>query len=242
MASIYFIEIHWEQRLEFLEESITNLTSQLCLELEISGVMVEDLLNKQMIMPDRLRREFQDCLSRDITTFGDIYKSIRHAFNLLINPFTTFLDYKLIEYLISKFGSSQLKKKMVDYVNDVTNFKKETTVAELIDHWDGIEDQSMKFTELQVRLGEDPIKCSLERLDIFRKKFCSRYKLSELVMILIHLKPGPPTVHFGDITESVIQGDDPFFDEEKILSISVARKEIYPASSDEATDLTTKVI
>ena len=231
-----------KQKLDSLEEEITTLSLRLCHELENNGVKVEQLLNKLTMLPVALRREFQDSLTREIATFGDTCKSISHAFHLLIYPLTTFLDYKLLEHLISKFGSSQLKQAMADYVDDVTNFKRETTVAELMDHWNGIEDQSMKFTELQVRLGEDPTKCTLERLDRFRRKFCSRYKLSEVIMILIHLKPRPPTVHFGDITESVIQGDHPFFDEEKILSISVAGKEIYPVSSDKATDLTTKVI
>ena len=243
-----FLEIHVKQRLDSLEEEITTLSSNLCHEVEKNGVTIEHLLNKLTMLPVALRREFQDSLTREIATFGDTCKTIRHAFHLLINPLTTFLDYKLLEHLISKFGSSQLKQDMADYVDDVTNFKRETTVAELMDHWDGIEDESLKFTELQVRFGEDPTKCTLERLDRFRKKFCSRYKLSELVMILIHLKPGSfiafwriPTVLVADITESVIQRDDPFFDEEKILSISVAEKKIFPVTSDEATGLAIKV-
>ena len=238
-----------KQRLDSLEEEITTLTSQLCHEVEKNGVTIKHLLNKLTMLPVALRREFQDSLRRDIATFGDTCKTISHVFHLLINPLTTFLDYKLLEHLISKFGSSQLKQDMVDYVDDVNNFKRETIVAELMDHWDGIEDQSLKFTELQVRFGEDPTKCTLETLDRFRKKFCSRYKLSELVMILIHLKPGSfiafwriPTVLFGDITESVIKRDDPLFDEDKLLSISVAGKQIYPVSSDEATGLALTVI
>ena len=73
---------------------------------------------------------------------------------------------------------------------DVSKFKHETTISELMDIWDGIENQSLNYTELKVRFGEDPMKCSLEKLDKYRKKFCSKYELSELVMILIHLKPG----------------------------------------------------
>ena len=238
-----------KQRLDSLEEEITTLTSQLCREVEKNGVTVEDLLNKLTMLPIALRREFQDSLTREIAMFGDTCTSISHAFRLIINPLTTFLDYKLLEHLISKFGSSQLKQDMSDYVDDVTNFKRETTVAELMDHWDGIEDESLKFTELQVRFGEDPTKCTLERLDRFRRKFCSRYKLSEFVMILIHLKPGSfiafwriPTVLVGDITESASQRDDPFFDEENILAISVAGKQIFPVCSHEATGVAVKVM
>ena len=116
-------------------------------------------------------------------------RSVCHVFHHLINPFSTFLNYKLLEHLISKFGTKKLQQKMTCYVADASKFKHETTVAELIDHWDGIENQ-FNYIELKVHFGEDPMKCTLEKLDKYRKKFCSRYKLTELVMILIHLKPG----------------------------------------------------
>ena len=153
----------------------------------------------------------------------------------LINPLTTFLDYKLLELLICKFGSLQLKQDMAEYVNDVSRFKCETTVAQLMEHWDGIKDQSVSYTEMQVHLGEDPTTCTLERLDKYRKKFCSKHKLSELVMILINLKPGSffaiwriPTMLFVDSMEDINHMDNPFHDEVHVLSVSLVEKQTCP--------------
>ena len=235
-------------RIELLEVKIIKLSRQLRCELQ-EKITADDLLDELTCLPIALRREYQESVKKDIATHSDSCRSVRQLFHLIINQLTTFLDYKLLQHLISKFGSSQLKQDMSEYVHAVNEFKRETTVAELMDHWDGIEDESLKFTELQVRFGEDPTECTLERLDRFRKKICSRYKLSEFVMILIHLKPGSfiafwriPTVLVPDITESVSQRDDPFFDKEKLLSITVAGKQIFSVSSDEATGLAIKVI
>ena len=235
-------------RIELLEVKIIKLSRQLRCELE-EKITADDLLDELTCLPIALRREYQESVKIDIATHCDSCRSVRQLFHLIINQLTSFLDYNLLQHLISKFGSSQLKQDMPEYVVAVNKFKRETTVAELMDHWDGIEDDSMNFTELQVRFGEDPTKCTLERLDRFRKKFCSRYKLSELVMVLIHLKPGSfiafwriPTVLVGEVTESVSQRDDPFYDEEKILSISVAGKQIFSVSLDEATCLAITVI
>ena len=219
-----------------LESRIRDLKIQLRLELEERGVTVDDVLDELTFLPMELKGEYEDCVTKKKKK-SKRYRSVRQLFQDLINPLTTFLDYKLIDYLISVFSGSQLKQDMADYVVDVSNFKKETAVAELIDHWNGVEDKSVNFKELQVRFGEDPTTCTLERLDKYRKRFCSRYKLSELVMILIFLKPGSysavwriPSILFGADKESSIQTDHAFVAEERIISVIIAGKQIYPGT------------
>ena len=238
-----------KRRLDGLQEEIIPLTSQLRSELEKNGITGDNLIDRLTLLPVEIKREYQESVNKQVGEYGDNCKSVRHVFHLLINPLTTILDYKLLEYLISRFGSAQLKQQMAKYVEKVNNFKREVTVTELKDHWKGVEDKSVNFTELRVRFGEDPTKCNLESLDNHRQRFCSHYKLSEFVMILLCFEPGSiiavwqiPSVLIHVITESVFQTDDPFFDEEKILSISVAGKEIFPVCSDEATCLLLKVI
>ena len=231
-----------KQKLDLLEEEVKKLSSQLRHELEKKGIEVDDFLDEITQLPTALKRIYQKPIDKKIKLFRRKYK-ISQVFHQLINPITSFLDYKLLEHLIFKLGSSQLKQDMAAYVDAVNNFKRETTVAELMDLWDGIEDHSMNFTELQIRFGEDPMKCTLERLDKYRKRFCIRFKLTELVMILIHLKSGSfiavlryPSVLVGDM-ETDIQADDQFFYEENILSVSVAGKQIFLATLDRPTHL-----
>ena len=225
-----------------MEGKIIVLNRQLRSELEKWKFTVDELLDELTLLPIGLRREYQDAIKKEIVSYGDVCRTVRQLFHLIINQLTTFLDYKLLEHLISKFGGSQLQRDMADYVDEVSDFKKETTVAELMDHWNGIEDQtkSVNYEELELRFGEDPTMCTLQRLDKHRKRFCSRYKLSELVMILIHLKPGSfiavwriPAMFVRNVTESAIQMDDLFFDVGKIRSLSVSGKYIFPLDSDE---------
>ena len=228
-------DVSVEERIPLLEDKIENLCDQLRSELEEKGVTTDDVLDKVTFLPIKLRKEYEDRVTKKIEEKLTCSESIRQLFRFLINPLTTFLDYQLLEYLISKFGSSHLKQDMADYVVNVNKFKRETTVAELMDHWNGIEDKTLNFEELEVRFGEDPTKCNLERLNKHRKKFCIRYQLSEFVMVLIFLKPGSyiavwqiPSVLFVDAIESAIQKDDPFMDKERILSVAIAGKQIYP--------------
>ena len=200
-------------------------------------VPVDELLDDLTLLPIGLRREYQESIKKELLQIGTT-ESITQIFHLLVNPLSTFLDYKLVEYLISKYGSKQLKGDMADYVDDVNRFKHDTTVADLMECWDGIEDLSLNYTKLQVRFGEDPTECSLERLDQHRKKICSRYKLSELVMVLINLKPGSfiatwciPTVQFGELVTSACEVERRFYDDENIVSVSVADFLIYLSSS-----------
>ena len=218
-----------------LESKIRDLKIQLHHELGYRKVMVDDVLDELTFLPMELKGEYEDCITKEMKK-SKRYRSVRQLFQVLINPLTTFLDYKLIDHLISVFGGSELKQDMADYVDKVNDFKKKTTVAELMDHWNGVEDKSVNFKELEVRFGEDPTKCTLERLDKHRKRFCSRYKLSELVMILIFLKPGsysavwwiPSVLLFG--VESAIQTDHAFVAEERIISVIAAGKQIYPGT------------
>ena len=127
---------------------------------------------------------------------------------------------------------------MAYYVDDVNKFKHETTVAELMNHWDGIEDQSLNYAELKVRFGEDPSECTLENLDKRRKRFCSQYRLSELVMILINLKPGSfiavwriPTLLIGEMMESAGQMDKTFCHKNKIWAVFIDEKRVYSSIS-----------
>ena len=232
-----------KQRLDSLEGRISKLTKQLLQDIEGESITADDILDELTLLPVALRREYQESIKKEMHNItlhveSSANRSIRYIFRLLINPLTTFLDYKLLEHLISTFGNTKLQQDMAVYVDDMNKFKKETTVAELMDHWDGIEDQSLNYSELKVRFGEDPSECTLESLDKRRKRLCSRYRLSELVMVLIHLKPGSfiavwriPNLIVGELMESTGQMDDTFFDEDNIWSVFIAGKQAYPTTS-----------
>ena len=224
-----------QQRLKSLEESVANLNRNLRRELVETNVTTEDLFDALTFLPIAFRREYQESIKREMLQVKT-FESIDPIFYFIVNPLTTFLDYKLLQHLISKFGSSQLKQDMVEYVDDVEKFKDEITVAELMDHWEGIEEKSINFSELQVHFGVDPTTCTLKELDDYRRRFCARYRLSEFVMILIYLKPPGsfiavwriPTILIDELTGLINQMDRTFFDEENMTSISLAGEQIYP--------------
>ena len=85
-----------------------------------------------------------------------------------LNPLFTFIDYELLQYLVSKFGSQGLKQEMTSYTGKVQLFKKVTTIDKLINHWPGLEAPPIDFKILRAKFADDPKSYTLEKLDSFR--------------------------------------------------------------------------
>ncbi len=204
-------------------------------------ITADELIDVLTSLPFDLKGEYQQSITKVMNTHGSL-DSISKVFHSIINAHVTFLDYGILEHLISNFGSAQLKRDMDAYVVDITNFKRETSLEELIDHWPGKEDATLDYAEIRARFGLDPIKSKLFELDSFRRNFCSRYHLSEFVMALISVRRGSfiavwriPTVLVDQVIESTSQMDNRFFDNENVLEMSVAGQQIHPLSSRAGT-------
>ena len=109
---------------------------------------------------------------------------------LRLSPLFVFINYGLLDHLISKFGSPALKEDMKSYVSEVKVFMRETTVADLMDYWPGEQHPCMNYSELKAKFSDDPRLYTLERLNDFQRKFCCKIRLSEFIFGLILLEAG----------------------------------------------------
>ena len=107
---------------------------------------------------------------------------------LPLSPLFVFIDYDLLNHMISKFGSPELKSDMALYIKEMQVFMKETKVGDLIDHWPGYEVSDLNYTKLKAKFNGDPKTYMLERLNKFRRKFCSQVRLSVFIFGLISLE------------------------------------------------------
>lgn len=110
----------------------------------------------------------------------NIRKIFRHLKDLL-----SFIDYRLLQFLIEEFGSEQLRKDMSSYDVAVRTFLKETTVEQLRIHWPAQHKIPPDMEELRMVIGKSPSECTLQQLDEFRKEFCCEVRLYETVLVLI---------------------------------------------------------
>ena len=168
-----------------LEGEFLNLQQKTSSELS-AKITTDDLIGFLTSLPIALRNDFQPFIVGNLEELERV-DSISKVFRRL-NPHFTFIDYSLLEYIIKKFGSSQLKSDMSMYIVKVQIFINETTVQELMDHWPGVREIPPHFEELRAVIKEDPSSYTLRQLDDLRKRFCNVTLLSKTVLILIGIR------------------------------------------------------
>ena len=141
--------------IERLEEQFSSLETRFLSEMNANSELSPAILvNSLTLLPIALRTEYQKFVSENLKTLEKA-ESIEEIFHHL-NLHFTFIDYRLLEHLIKKYGSEQLKTGMSAYAGAIQVFLDETTVQQLMDHWPGQRDIPPHFEELIAVIDEDP--------------------------------------------------------------------------------------
>ena len=223
------------ERIETLDTQFRGLHNRLLRELTKGGVTVDDLLQALTLLPFAFSQQYESTIQSMLPNL-EKEEVVRKLF-LRLNPLFTFIDFKLLQHLISTFGSPELKKDMTSYAENVQLFKKITTISELIDYWPGLDLPQIDHKMLRTKFDDDPKSYTLEKLDYFRNRFYSKLRLSEFVAvsILAFLKPANsfiamwflPTVVVPELIEAFGQMDSTFFQDEQMLEISLGDRMLY---------------
>ena len=114
-----------------------------------------------IILPFAFRREYERSIQQLLPAAKEIdgQSVITSSVFLLFNPLFAFIDYDLLNHMIVKFGSAELKSEMALYIEDVKIFMRETTVGDLIDHWPGgsCEVSDLNYAKLRAKFRDDPM-------------------------------------------------------------------------------------
>ena len=226
------------KRIETLEEQFDCLHDRLVTELSEGGASVDQVLRALTKLPLAFRKEYESTIQSMLPEL-EKRQVIRNLFYRL-NPLFNFIDYELLQHLVSKFGSQELKQEMTSYTAKVQLFKKITTISELIDYWPGLEVPQIDYKILRAKFADDPKSYTLEKLDNFRNRFYNKLRLSDFVAvsILILLEPANsfvaewfiPTVVVLELMEVFSQVDRTFFLAEQILKLSLDERTLYQRS------------
>ena len=216
-----------------LEKQFSSMQRRLQSEIKTnSEVSPETLVDSLTLLPISLRAEYQKFVFDNLKTLEKA-ESIREIFHHL-NLHFTFIDYRLLEFLIDEYGSRRLKQDMSVYTGKVAVFMDETTVQQLMDHWPGRRDIPPHFEELRAVIDEDPGTFTLRRLDNLRKEFCSEVRLFETVLILKRFARKNsfvvcwvvPSIFVPQL-KSVMSRLRSFYQREHIFSVTVGTQRLY---------------
>ena len=226
------------KRIEALEQQFDCLHERLVDELSNGDTSVRQVLQALTKLPFTFRKEYESAIQ---SMLPELEKN-EVIYNLFyrLNPLFTFIDYELLQHLVSKFGSQELKQEMTSYTERVQLFKQVTTISELIDCWPGLKVPQIDHKVLRAKFSGDPRSYTLEKLDSFRNRFYNELRHSEFVAvsILMSLEAANsfiavwfiPTVVVQDVTEAISQMDKVFFQTEQILELSLGELTLYQSS------------
>ena len=238
------------KRIETLEEQFDMLHDRLVTELSEGGSSVIKILRALTKLPFGIRKEYESSIQNMLPDLEK--REVIDNLFLRLNPLFTFIDFKLLQHLISKFGSQELKTDMTMYAEKVQLFMKVTTISDLIDYWPGPKEPLIDHSVLKTKFEDDPKSYTLEKLDHFRNHFYSELRLSEFVSvsILVSLKHANsfvamwfvPTVVVPKLIEAFSRMDRTFFQIERVLELSLDGKTLYQRSSSSSNMMTSAVV
>ena len=225
------------KRIETLIEQYDCLHEHLVNELSKGGISVDQVLRALTRLPFTFRKEYESTIQSML--YESVTEKIVHNLFYHLNPLFTFIDYELLQHLVSKFGSQALKQSMVSYIAEVQLFKKVTTIGELIDCWPGLEVPvpPIDYTILRAKFADDPKSYTLEKLDSFRNRFYNKLRRSEFVAVSILMLVQPsnsfitvwfiPTVAVQELLVAFCRMDIAFLQSEQILELSLGQRMLY---------------
>ena len=226
------------KRIEALEQQFDCLHERLVDELSDGDTSVRQVLQALTKLPFTFRKEYESTIQSMLPELEE--KEVIYNLFYRLNPLFTFIDYELLQHLISKFGSPGLKQEMTSYTAKVQLFKKVTTISELIDCWPGLDVLHIDHKILRAKFSDDPRSYTLEKLDSFRNRFYNKLRRSEFVAvsILMLLEAANSFIAVWFIPTAAIQEllvafrymDEIFLQTEQILELSLGEQTLYQSS------------
>ena len=225
-------EIAVKVKINELEGKFFDLHNQFKSELLQKNIPVEAILQSLTLLPMELKLEYDETIQAKLPQL-EMATTITELINRL-DPLFTFIDYNLLNYLASKFGSVQLQAEMSSYIEDVQEFMHITKVDEVMPYWPGRKISSDEFSELWIKIKANPKTYTLQKLQEFRDKHCATIKLSAVLssikslipassFFIVLLVPTPATIDVAKASD--------FYREEQVCMVVLNNKLLYLSDS-----------
>ena len=171
------------------------------------------------------------------TTFDELWAKLNNYWN--------FLNFDLLEHIVSIFGSEDLKQKMESYEHDLQSFRKSTRLCDFISCWPvrGQTPPKEELREFIMKVGHQWDSCTLEDLDSLKGVITRQFFLPEFTLRLKRLMEGSITITWlipvpfvkrlqKDVQCTSIQ----FFMKQNIEAVIIDGRECYPTPTTKPVD------
>ena len=177
------------QEVDALEARYDDLSYVIQTELEEKQTQVKRFRHTLTNLPLEIKHDHCQYIQehlREIENIDNIECLFHH-----LNLYWSFLDYSLLEHIIKRHGSKELKTKMRIYVKDITEFRKKTTLSQLSGYWSERVSLPPHFSQLTIKLDKDPTKCTVDELLLrFKTSLCKDLSLPQYSLVLVRTGEG----------------------------------------------------
>ena len=120
-------------------------------------------------------------------------ESIEEIF-LQLNLYWDFLNYTLLEHIVTEFGNNDTKAAMAKYVCELVAFRKATKLLTFIAYWpcagEAPPDMSRLVTKIEKQMKKDWSNCTLEDVEQFRRTLTQKLLLPSFAVLLRDAEQG----------------------------------------------------
>jgi len=163
------------------------------------------------------------------TTFHDLWVEL--------NDYWNFLNFELLEHVVSKFGNEDLKREMKSYTHDLQTCRSITRLCDFVDCWP-VKEEIPSTSDLRTFIVEmklDWDHCTLEDLETSKGAITHKFFLPDFSLLLKKINRGSivitwllPAQYVNALREAIQSTSMEFFVEQKIEAISIDGQDCYP--------------
>ena len=177
------------------DDRFSSLVFRLRDELIQNKTLVTKVRDSITLLPSSIRPEhyqfIKEC-SDNIKDAKDIEDIFRH-----LNLYWTYLEYSLLNHIIVRHSSTLskgLSEDMKEYERDMEDFKRHTTVEQLLAKEVGLgcmrREPPPGFSRIVTKLNSKPSEFTLHRLEVFRRNICFEFNLPTFILMLESVDEG----------------------------------------------------
>ena len=221
-----------EEQVQHFENTFGDLVDKACKE--VKKIDPNILLSRVTYLPVSVRQEHRSFIEEKLTnipppeTFAKIWS--------ILNLYWDFLNYGLLEHVINKCGSEDLKQQMHAYVDELSTFKQTTRLCDFIESWpcrdDGPPEDRLK--KVVVKMRHEWSQCTLQEVESFKRALVHKFFLPEFDIHLQKAERGcvcvtwltPPSIATL-LQQNLANIEAEFFKKHGIDAVTIDGQDVY---------------
>ena len=222
-----------ETQVDYFENEFAKLVLKACHDVKKKNLEPYDFLSQVTTLPVSDRSQHRSFIEEKLT---DIPPPV--AFEKIwcrLTVYWDFLNYGLLQHVINKLGSEDLKHQMKDYVDELCTFKRRTRLCDFIDSWPCKDEKPPEegLRKVVFKMNLEWTHCTLHDVESFKTALVHKLFLPEFDIILQKAERGCVCVTWGTspsiatLLQQNLANMEKELKEHKIVTVTIDGKHCY---------------